>query len=120
MGGAMGNNLPLPKLLVLARHGRDKGDEKSRKQKIKSRKFSTYLCHLTEAGREQVAALRNWLKGRFDFDYFYSSDYLRALETFHILYPNVSPIIDERLAEIRRGVEDLMTDKEIGKIFPWN
>jgi len=116
----MNRAFPLPKTLVLVRHAEAENNVLSRKDRTRDEGFSTHNCHLTKRGKEQAAALGMWLRKHFTFDRYYSSYYVRALETFRMAYPNIEPIKDARLIELRRGIEDLMTDKEIDKHLPWS
>ena len=112
--------LPMPNCLVLVRHAEAVNNILSRKDRTRDKGFSTYHCPLTRRGREQAALLGEWLKRTYSFDRYFCSPYERALETFRIAYPRITPSVDARLSELRRGIEDLLTDKQIEKLLPWS
>lgn len=110
----------LPTTLVLVRHAEAENNVLSRKDRTRDEGFSTHNCPLTKRGKEQATVLGAWLRKHYRFDRWYSSYYVRALETFRIAYPHLRPIEDARLIELRRGIEDLLTDKEIDRYLPWS
>lgn len=112
--------LSAPKTLVLIRHAYAVNNRLSRKAKTRDKGFSTHNCHLTKYGKIQAAQLGEWLHRRYSFDRYFSSYYVRVLETFCIAYPEVEPTVDARLIELRRGIEELFTDKQIERLFPWS
>ena len=107
--------VPTPRSLMLIRHGHAANNDKSREDRAKDSHYSTYNCKLTPEGRRQAAILGKWLASKegYYFDRYFSSPYVRPLETFEIAFPGIKPTIDARLMELRRGMEDILTDKQM-------
>ena len=106
-----------PSLLVLVRHAEAENNVMSGEEK-RHFPFSTHQCKLTSRGKKQAEILRNYLKKRFPkgFDAYYTSYYLRSWQTFKTVYPLIQPIEDSRLAELRRGVGEIISKKTLEKL----
>lgn len=115
-----------PKSLTLIRHGESEGNVIA-KMKQEGKKVSedlllnkgTHLFELTKLGVEQCEATREYLKGRgAAYDTYFVSQYLRAQNTFKIVFPNRKP--DETrsdLNEYDRGYDWLYPDT-LHEMFP--
>lgn len=77
---------------------------------------------LSDTGREQAAALRDWLAPRrADIDSYWVSPYLRARETLAIAWGDASGptvVIDERLRDRELGILDLLTRRGVARRHP--
>ena len=82
--------------LYVFRHGESVGNQQ--------RLFSGWCqLKLTDKGIQQAEALRDRLNG-LTFDRAYSSDLVRAVETAHIVLPQMSVIQDADLREVNVGI----------------
>lgn len=107
-----------PALIVLVRHAESEGNIRTADERAKHVVSS---CHyrITERGVAQAKQTGEYLKKNFgDFDSYYTSYYTRTKETFSHLYPEVTPIIDPRLAEAQRGIYHIHTTAEIQRFYP--
>lgn len=83
---------------------------------------------LSDTGREQAAALRDWLAPRrADIDSYWVSPYLRARETLAIALgegalgagaPGQVVVVDERLRDRELGILDLLTRRGVARRHP--
>ncbi len=107
-----------PKKLVLVRHAESEGNVLDVRERATS-EIATYAYKLTEKGRKQAEATRDWLSKNVEpFDVRYVSYYTRSRETMSIIQPGLSSYEDPRLAEAQRGIYHTMTNEEIQKYYP--
>jgi probable phosphoglycerate mutase len=107
-----------PRLLVLVRHAESEGNVLTIDERA-GYELSTAAYPLTERGREQAQITGEFLKETYGkFDRYYTSYYERSRETMKIMFPDVKPYEDPRLAEGQRGIYHTMTHEEITKLFP--
>lgn len=110
--------MPWPKNLLLVRHAESEGNVIDVNKRAES-PVPTYAYKLTENGRKQAAATRDWIREQgLRFDVRYVSYYTRSRETMEIIQPNEVPYEDPRLAEAQRGIYHTMTHEEIEKYYP--
>lgn len=120
--------MTMPINLVLVRHGESegnfanklsrKGDHSNFTKEFKERHSS--LWRLTDKGIEQAKTAGKWLKDNLDFqfDRFYTSEYLRAMETAALLnLPRAKWYRDFYLRERSIGVLDGLSEEEKKKKF---
>lgn len=114
----------MPVDLVLVRHGESEGNEAVRRSKkgdnslyteeFKARHSS--LWRLTDRGREQARIAGNWIRERIHlrFDRYYTSTFLRAMETAALLdLPEAQWHAEFYLRERERGNLDVITHEEM-------
>lgn len=107
-----------PKLLVFVRHAESEGNVRSTDERAKF-DLATHSYNLTERGRKQAKLTGEYLNGRFgEFDVYYQSYYSRTKQTLEIMYPDIHPYEDSRLAEGQRGVWHTMTMEQMRNRFP--
>lgn len=116
--------MALPYDIILVRHGQSEGnvavhnsragdDSIINHPEFRKRHHSDWK--LTPLGIEQAKISGDWLKNNgFDtFDRYYVSSYIRAIETAaHLELDNPQWMIEPRLRERERGVEDILDIKE--------
>lgn len=78
---------------------------------------------LSDAGREQAAALGEWLQGRrATIDAYWASPYLRARETLELALGvsggDATVFVDERLRDRELGILDLLTWSGVARRHP--
>lgn len=116
---------PRPRLadLVLLRHGESEGNVARRRSiggdhSLYSGEFKhrhSALWRLTDRGREQAVAAGEWLRQEnlTEFDRFYVSEYLRAMETAGRLnLPNAKWYAEMLIRERDWGQMDLLSEEE--------
>lgn len=120
--------MAMPNDLVLVRHGQSEGNviqaaiKENRNIDIPSefRDRHTYEWRLTNLGIEQAKDAGNWIRQNIgsEFDRYYSSNYLRALETSaHLNLPNANWFISLFIHERNWGIFDRYTHEERQKKF---
>jgi broad specificity phosphatase PhoE len=116
--------MPMPIDLVLVRHGQSEGnvavhaskagdDSHMNHPEFRARHSSWW--RLTDLGIEQARLAGEWIRTNLggDFDRYYSSAYLRAMETAaNLELPNARWYVDPNLRERERGKEDLLSASE--------
>lgn len=114
----------MPMNLVLVRHGQSEGNVAVKAAKAgddqhvlhpEFRKRHSSLWRLTNKGIEEARTTGQWLKenGLAHFDRYYTSAYLRAMETASYLeLPDAKWYIEARLREREWGQEDLVSSEE--------
>lgn len=109
--------------LVLLRHGESEGNVARNRSiggdhSLYTGEFKhrhSALWRLTDRGREQAIAAGDWLRsnGLYEFDRYYVSEYLRAMETAARLNLNDAKWYAEMLIRERDwGQMDLLSEKE--------
>lgn len=107
-----------PKNIVFVRHAESEGNVLNVNERAKS-EIATHAYKLTDVGRVQAAATRDYLRENYSkFDVRYVSYYARARETMEIIQPGLKTYEDPRLAEAQRGIYHTMTHEEIEKYYP--
>lgn len=120
--------MTMPIDLVLVRHGESEGNIAVEASKKGDTSFYTdvfknthsSLWHLTSTGVEQAQAAGDWLRKNlgFDFDRFYSSEYIRALETAaHLGLPNAQWRPEFYLRERDWGYADVLSREEQEQLY---
>lgn len=115
--------MTMPIDLVLVRHGQSegnlvnkrsrKGDDSGFTESFRARHSSTW--RLTNLGRAQAFAAGEWIRGNIggQFDRYYVSEYLRAMETAALLgLPDAQWYAEFYLRERDYGQLDVMPDAE--------
>lgn len=115
--------MPMPRNLVLVRHGESEGNIANNRSKrgddrlftpeFKSRHSS--LWRLTEKGRNQAEIARRWIKENIGptFDRYYTSEYIRTMETAALLnFPDAQWFCEINLRERDWGDLELTTAQE--------
>lgn len=118
----------MPNHLVLVRHGESegnvankhskKGDDQDYTKKFRYRHSS--LWRLTDLGIQQAKAAGQWINDNLttNFNRYYASEYLRAMETASYLnLPNAEWYVDFYLREREWGDMDVLTFKECKEQF---
>ncbi|MFA5987377.1 MAG: histidine phosphatase family protein [Candidatus Paceibacterota bacterium] len=107
-----------PSLLVLVRHAESEGNLRTANERAEYG-VPTHEYALSARGEEQAKITGEYLKKRFDpFDIHYVSYYKRSRSTMGIMYPDIVPYEDPRLAEAQRGIWHTMTEAQIRARFP--
>ena len=110
---------PGPRLVVWVRHGKAEHNKRPAEEK-KKLPYSSYGYKLVDIGRKQSAVTGAWLRTHFGaFDVYYTSTYVRSRESMEIMYPGVAYTEDARLAEVRKGVESILSEAQIHAFAPW-
>lgn len=107
-----------PRRLILVRHAESEGNVKSVNERAEF-DVATHAYALTPRGRQQAAITGEYLRKRFPtgLDIFYVSYYQRSKETMKIMYPEIVPYEDPRLAEGQRGIWHTYTHEQIEESF---
>jgi 2,3-bisphosphoglycerate-dependent phosphoglycerate mutase len=102
-----------PRTLVLVRHAESEGNILTAEERAVL-EVPTHRYALTVKGRRQAELTGEYVRDRFGaFNAHYVSYYERSQETMRILFPEVEPYEDPRLAEAQRGIWHTMTRNEM-------
>lgn len=118
----------LPERLILVRHGESEGNIANKEAKEGNQRLFTpeYLAthsskwRLTKKGIMQSQTAGAWLKEQCltQFDRWYVSEHLRAMETAaHLELPEAKWFLDFRLRERDRGIMDVLPPDEYERDF---
>ena len=113
--------------LWLVRHGESIGNVAATRAEIEGLEVIPLDARdadvpLSDTGREQAAALGDWLEGRrATIDTYWSSPYLRARETLALALAasgDTTVLVDERLRDRELGILDLLTRTGVARRHP--
>jgi len=110
-----------PRLLILMRHGLAENNIRSKDYKRHpDSAYSTHSAQLTELGVRQAIISGDYIRDRWGVpDVAYASHYTRSRESIEYALPGVDYHEDPRIAEVRRGIEYLLSDEQKAAMFPW-
>lgn len=119
----------LPKQVLIVRHGKSEGNEATDLSEAGNHSvFTEEFCNrhsslfrLTEEGRKQAISAGEWIKQNFKYPFYkyYTSPYLRAIETAGLLsLPGASWQMDMYLRERGYGLYDVLSEADKAKNFP--
>ncbi|MGK3951225.1 histidine phosphatase family protein [Microbacterium sp. I2] len=113
--------------LWLVRHGESNGNVAATRAEIEGLEVIPLDARdadvpLSDTGREQAAALGEWLAGRRGtIDTYWASPYLRARETLALALAasgETTVLVDERLRDRELGILDLLTRTGVARRHP--
>lgn len=113
--------------LWLVRHGESVGNVAATRAEIEGLEIIPLDARdadvpLSDTGREQAAALGEWLAGRRGtIDTYWASPYLRARETLALALADsgeTTVLVDERLRDRELGILDLLTRTGVARRHP--
>ena len=121
--------MPLPKNLILVRHGQSEGNIATKASENGDNSIFTpefmdrhsREYRLTDLGIEQAKSAGEWLRKNITFPigYYYVSDYIRAKETaFYLQLPNAAWSVEFQLRERDMALMDNLPRDERDKLFP--
>jgi broad specificity phosphatase PhoE len=114
-------NVSAPRLLILMRHGLAENNVQSADYKRRpDSAYSTHSAGLVETGIRQALLSGEYVRGQWGTpDVIYASHYTRSRQTVEHAFPDISFREDPRIAEVRRGIEYLLSDEQKAALFPW-
>jgi broad specificity phosphatase PhoE len=110
-----------PRLLILLRHGLAENNVQSEDYKRRpDSAYSTHSARLVETGVQQARLSGAYVREHWGTpDVIYASHYARSRETIKHAFPGAAFREDPRIAEVRRGIEYLLSDEQKAELFPW-
>jgi len=110
-----------PRLLILLRHGLAENNVQSEDYKRQpDSAYSTHSAKLVETGIQQARLSGEYVREHWGTpDVIYASHYTRSRETIGYAFPGAGFREDPRIAEVRRGIEYLLSDEQKAVLFPW-